>query len=350
MGAVRTVVTGLLLLSMLATAGCGAKLLVAASYPAEIALPSEIKTIAVTPFVGQDPQSLAGAEMASGLLASRLNATLGQSGQYTIIERGNLKDIMKELDLADAGITDTGMAARAGKLLNADAIIIGSVQVQASESVETKTETTYYKGIPTTNVVQKLRRTGMVSMTSKMVRPETAQVVISKTTSHNYDSNLRGGLAMFLNDNSDVPPPEIITRTMLEECVTDFYNTISPHVDYFEVELAAGKTEMAKAGLDLAKAGMFQEAAVQFEESAKAQPLDHGSIYDLGVMQMLLGDAAAAKENVDKALRMKTDKKYIQVSQQLKAAMATGQVTFRAATGEEAVTHKSRQKMLKARS
>jgi tetratricopeptide (TPR) repeat protein len=107
---------------------------------------------------------------------------------------------------------------------------------------------------------------------------------------------------------------------------------------------------MTKAGLELAKAGMFQEAAVQFEEAVKAQPLDHGSLYDLGVTQMLLGDQAKAKENIDKAMRMKADKKYIRVCQQLKSAMASGQVTFRAASGEEAVAHKSRQKMLKARS
>jgi tetratricopeptide (TPR) repeat protein len=351
MSAARMVVTAVLLLSLPLLAGCGTKLLLAATYPAEVTLPPEIKTIAVTPFVGQTPDSKVGAEMACGLLATRLNATLGASGQYRIIERGSLQDIMKELDLADAGITDAATAAKAGKILNADAIIIGSVQISGSETVETKTETTYDKrGFPTTNTVQKLRRTGLASMTSKMVRPETSEIFVSKTSSHSYDSNLRGGLSAFINDNSDIPAPEAIARLLLEECVTDFYNMISPHEDFFEVELVGGKSDFTKSGIELVKGGMYQEAASQFEEAVKFKADDHASVYDLGVMQMILGDLPKAKENIDKALRMKPDKKYIRVSQQLKAAMANGNVTFRAASGEEQVAFKSRQKMLKARS
>ena len=331
-------------------AGCGGgNIFVAANYPPELSLPAEVRTIAVTPFVGQDRESKAGAQMASGLLASKLKSSL--SGQYTIVERGNLADIMKELDLADAGITDTGTAAQAGKLLNADAIIIGSVQVAAGEDVETKTSTKYNaRGEPYTATTQKLRRTGQVSMTTRMVRPETAEVIISKTSAHDYDSNLRGGFAALFDDNSSVPSAEFITRTLLEECVSDFYKTIAPHVEYFEVKLAGCKTPAAKAGVDFAKAGEFGAALRQFEDGISLDPLDHGAIYNLGVMQMLTGDIAAAKENVDKAMRMKADKKYIQLCQFLRNAQnSSAEVSFRAATGDEVATFKARQKMLKAR-
>lgn len=344
----RAATTAIAILTLAMTAGCGGgKLYVAAHYPPEMALPPGIKTIAVTPFVGENPTSRSGAQMAGGLLASRLKT--GLEGQYTIVERGNLADIMKELDLADAGITDTGTAAQAGKLLNADAIIIGSVQVTQSEDVENKTTTKYNaRGEPYTAITQKIRRMGQVSMTTRMVRPETAEVIISKTSTHDYDSNKRGGFESLFDDNS-VPSAEFITRTLLEECVRDFYKTIAPHVRYFEVKLAGGKTPEAKAGVDMAKMGEFAEAARQFEDGIAMDPEDHGAVYNLGVMQMLTGDLDSARTNIEKALRMKHDKKYMQAMRHLRAASrANDQVSFRWATTEEVESFKARQKLLRA--
>ncbi len=351
MHAFRTLAVLLSLSTLLVLTGCGGgEIYVAANYPPEMPLPQNIRTIAITPFVGHDSQSRSGADMACGLLASKLTASLGSTGQYAIVERGNLKDVMTEQDMAAGGITDAGTAARAGKILNADALIFGTVQVQQSEDIDTTVEQTLNsRGQMVTTEKTKLRRTGLVTMTTKMVNPETAEVIISKTATHTYDSNNRGGLAMFMGDNSSVPAPEMITRTLLEECVGDFYRTISPHTEYFQVKLAGGKTPPAKAGVDMVKAGEFQLAVRQFEDGITLDPTDHGTVYNLAVVQMLTGDIAAAKANVEKAMLMKPDKKYIAVNGHLsKAAALGGQASFRAATGQEVASFKSRQELLKA--
>ncbi len=59
--------------------------------------------------------------------ADALTTKLVQTGRFRVIERQQLDKILKEQDLADSGRIDPSTAARIGKVLGVQAVIIGSV-------------------------------------------------------------------------------------------------------------------------------------------------------------------------------------------------------------------------------
>jgi curli biogenesis system outer membrane secretion channel CsgG len=63
------------------------------------------------------------AQGVSDLLTNRLV----ESGQYTLIERSRIEEILFEQDLGASGRIDASTAAEVGRLLGADAVVIGSI-------------------------------------------------------------------------------------------------------------------------------------------------------------------------------------------------------------------------------
>jgi curli biogenesis system outer membrane secretion channel CsgG len=56
-----------------------------------------------------------------------LTNKLVENGQYTLIERSRIEEILFEQDLGQSGRIDASTAAEVGRLLGADAVIIGSI-------------------------------------------------------------------------------------------------------------------------------------------------------------------------------------------------------------------------------
>jgi curli biogenesis system outer membrane secretion channel CsgG len=59
----------------------------------------------------------------SNLVAYKLVRT----GNYTVLERGQVDKILKEQDLGQAGRIEAGTAAKLGKVLGVDAVLVGSI-------------------------------------------------------------------------------------------------------------------------------------------------------------------------------------------------------------------------------
>ena len=54
-------------------------------------------------------------------------AQFARSTIFTVVERRNMKNILREHELQLSGLTDQDTAAKAGRILNADAILVGSI-------------------------------------------------------------------------------------------------------------------------------------------------------------------------------------------------------------------------------
>jgi len=254
-----------------------------------------------------------------------------------------------EVDLGEAGISDPASAAKAGKVLNADAVIFGTVNVMQSEERGTKTELNpvglLSGNSPKTKTVRTVRRTCTVSMNFQMCRPATSEVIVSKAASHNYDSGSESTNKGLFGSDESVSMDQVV-RALTGQCVDDFHTMISPHVNVYELQLAGGRGEQAKSAKALALGGEYAEAAKQFDQAFAADPTDHGSLYNRGLTKLMLGDAAGGKADVVRAGTIKSDKKYAFAIAVVNQAMAgNGQVSIRAATPDEITEHQQAAKL-----
>ena len=87
----------------------------------------EKRRIAVMPFDYGSVMSVVGAhDVGSGIVAL-LITRLVQDGTYTVVDRQMLDSIIKEQNLSMSGRADPATALKIGKLLNVDAMVVGTV-------------------------------------------------------------------------------------------------------------------------------------------------------------------------------------------------------------------------------
>ena len=60
-------------------------------------------------------------------IADFLRTDLANTGTFSVVERSRMKDVLKEQEFSSSGLTETEKATRAGKLLNCDFIIAGTL-------------------------------------------------------------------------------------------------------------------------------------------------------------------------------------------------------------------------------
>ena len=87
----------------------------------ELSSANNQKTIAVMPFEGNSK------DFEPVLLAEKLTHELVKSGNYQIIERSKIDQVLKEQSLAQTGITSQEELIKIGKLVSADGVVVVSV-------------------------------------------------------------------------------------------------------------------------------------------------------------------------------------------------------------------------------
>jgi curli biogenesis system outer membrane secretion channel CsgG len=318
-------------------AACGGatKVYVAVSQPPEVPLPDSVKRIAVVEFATKDSQSHA----YGGIAAARLNSLLASApgSKFELIDRTHLKGVLAEQDLGASGVTDSSTAIKTGKLLNADAIVFGTVHVETStDTVEKPTVNVngYIPGVGSKNTV---RRSAVVNVTFNMVEPETGKVLATRSVSRSYDSEKAGGnkgLKKLVSGGGAPASTESVVNNLIEDCVDEFGGRVAVHVDVYEFELMTPRG--SKAGNTFAEGGDFAGAAKQYELATKADAKDHAAFYDLAIMKLMLNEPKVALDMLDQVIAMKTDKKYIQTRQRLAEVLKnTTEAQFRPATTGE---------------
>lgn len=84
--------------------------------------PGKPKRVAILPFT-----DAAGAPGSGALVKAALDTEFLTIAAYEVVERGALDQVLKEHQLGTSGLIDEKYAVEIGKLLNADAVIIGSI-------------------------------------------------------------------------------------------------------------------------------------------------------------------------------------------------------------------------------
>jgi curli biogenesis system outer membrane secretion channel CsgG len=107
-----------------------------AVFTAEPARMGRIRVIAVAPFVAPAPVStrmfhLGMVEEEPGseeTLTAKMSEKILACGEFTLVERTELLEIVAEQELSGSDLCDPRTAAKLGKLLGADAVLVGSIQ------------------------------------------------------------------------------------------------------------------------------------------------------------------------------------------------------------------------------
>src|SRR5665213_799146 len=97
---------------------------IVAASPQINAAPVLKKIVAVSRFDNKTAYSAA--TIGDGM-ADQLTDALMQSGQFTVMERENLKDVVGEEDLANSGRVQKSQSAQTGKLVSAQILVQGTI-------------------------------------------------------------------------------------------------------------------------------------------------------------------------------------------------------------------------------
>lgn len=106
------------------------------------------------------------AQGVSELLTNRLV----QNGSFTVIERSRVAAVLREQNLGMSGRVDASTAASVGRILGADAVVIGSI---TRFNLEERRSGTRILGIGSTN----RRHTADVQLTARLVDTSTSEVI-----------------------------------------------------------------------------------------------------------------------------------------------------------------------------
>jgi len=104
---------------------------IVATSPQLTAAPVLKKVVAVSRFDNKTAYSAA--TIGDGM-ADQLTDALMQSGQFTVMERQNLKDVVNEEDLANSGRVQKSQSAQTGKLVSAQILVQGTITEFESQS------------------------------------------------------------------------------------------------------------------------------------------------------------------------------------------------------------------------
>jgi len=104
---------------------------IVAASPQLTAAPVLKKIVAVSRFDNKTAYSAA--TIGDGM-ADQLTDALMQSGQFTVMERENLKDVVSEEDLANSGRVQKSQSAQTGKLVSAQILVQGTITEFESQS------------------------------------------------------------------------------------------------------------------------------------------------------------------------------------------------------------------------
>lgn len=138
------------------------------------------------------------AEGVSDLLTNKLV----QSGRYTMIERSRIDAVLQEQNLAQSGRIDPGTAAQIGRILGADAVVIGSITRFNLDERGGSGSVFGFGG-------SGRRRTAEVQLTARIVNTTTSEIVLAAEGTGSADQGsggfsvpiIGGGSSSADNDN-----------------------------------------------------------------------------------------------------------------------------------------------------
>ena len=249
-----------------------------------IQLPSRVRSVAV---VAGGARNTLDREYGQ-ILADELMSRLSGVAAFDVVDRENLKSILREQQLAAAGITDEATAVRAGKVMNAQAIIYCHVHAtyERRQEIIKQTRLTGDRRKPFKIVdVPILVELGALSANYKMVDVESGKVYLTTKADASYNSRKdRGKIAL--------PGSSLRVRVKgrgqilhaLNRLCADRFMRRAFRFRSREAKLRSSKYRADKQGVDQVKAGDYESALESFAVETETHPDNHRAWYNRGIL------------------------------------------------------------------
>ncbi|HLX12326.1 MAG TPA: CsgG/HfaB family protein [Bacteroidota bacterium] len=225
---------------------------------------------------------------------------------FTLIDRDQLDQVLKEQRLGASGLVDENQAASIGKLLGADAIITGDLS--ATPKLDHGTQDQYNPSTKTTTTVATTTRTVIVHVNMKIISVTTGAIMATKEATSTKSDLVSG-------DGTQPRSEKDLTDDALKElCDNQLGDCIAPRFIYnkFDLKDIDDKDYHDKANKagDAAGDGKLDDAFLVYAGIVKDDPYDDQALYNLGVLNEVVGNYKDALDYYTKAVSIRKDDDY----------------------------------------
>lgn len=210
---------------------------------------------------------------------------------YTVIERNQIDQIMKEQRLGLSGAIDESTAAKVGAILGLDAIIIGNVNFEKKEDNTSNS----YKGLDGKSYTKNCKIRSVSSTASmKLIEVSTAEIIGVET------ADVRSEDKQCNDDRPKILSYNQLLNNSLNEISTKFVNYFTPGFGLvrFDLEKIKVKDLKRQAGeaSDYLESGNLERAFPLFQAIYEADSYNPKAAYNLGVVNEMVGSYDQAIE------------------------------------------------------
>lgn len=226
-----------------------------------------------------------------------------------IVDRRHTATVLKEHDLAAAGLVPSNIAGQAAQLLAVQGIIMAEINVRIEQRRETKIKIDIGSLLSGIGRHRHLGRSGRLPIRTVQ---ELSEHVSVQTVFHLFDAQTSKNWATYakwhrhsderdsffsdiLGDSND-DPRDVIIEQAVQRGAREFVDMLVPSEKEFIVKVKSSREGSCKEGVRALRAEMFDEALSLFEQALGRKPNDHRAAFAAGV-------ACEATQKFDDALR-----------------------------------------------
>lgn len=244
-------------------------------------------------------------DVKSGLFSKKEGKTYlsgARTDIYTLISREELDQILREQHLGASGLVDETQAASIGKLLGADAIIVGDI---ISSTNDAQSVTSVYHSSAKQSC---LTRTAATTVNMRVINVTTGAIVCTKAAKNTAKNQQCG------SDISKIATPLSLIDQCLVAAADELASGIAPRfvenkADLRDVDVKQYK-DVGKRAREDAESGKLDEAYVAYASIVKDDPYNDAVMFNMGLLNEVVGNYQDAQDCYQKAVGVRPDDEY----------------------------------------
>ncbi len=322
---------------VLAAVGCGSteKATVAFEYALSPSkgLPQGMNTVAIMDATVNEATDKKWSEMAANYLQELIQDSNDRYGtNLRVADRKHTSTVMKENDMAAAGLTASANPGKIAKLLNVQGTIMAEINVKVRvDKGKGRTLTDFSAwggggrgwghggGSAHTEEVEKTSRNITVQTDFKLVDAATSENWVTHSPKPYRQSDKTKVNPFFGSSKTeaDMTPRDEIIGAAVEIGARQFISKMIPCTVRYEVALKSSGQENCAKGVAYLRGDMIEEALGQFKMALAEDPNDHKAAFGAGVACEMSGKYADALRYYKQACVLENEEDYIEAKNRM---------------------------------